>query len=180
MDADQLLDVLRAGQSSLQDVGAPSRSGVYAFYLNEDRALPTVSDAGDRPIYLGLSSNLAERQYATHFEAGKSGFSTLRRSLGALLREELNLAPRPRGTGASDTNYRCYRFDDSGEQRLSKWMQEHLHVAVQAVADPKELEAQLIALACPPLNLTLWRNPDAPAIKAARKACVEAARAERR
>jgi hypothetical protein len=89
----------------------------------------------------------------------------------------LGLQPRPRGIGASDSNYRCYRFDDAGEERLSQWMGVHLDVAVQPVPDPKWLERDLVAFARPPLNLTLWANPDAAAIKSARKACVAAARA---
>jgi hypothetical protein len=127
-------------------------------------------------LYLGLSSNLVQREFDTHFRAGQSGFSTLRRSLGALLKEELALTAIPRGTGASDTNYRNYRFADQGEQRLSQWMTTHLRVGVHAISDPAEIERELISLACPPLNLTGWANPAAADIKALRKACVEEAR----
>jgi hypothetical protein len=68
-------------------------------------------------MYVGMSSNLAERDEA-HFRTGGSGFSTLRRSLGALLKQELRLSARPRGTGSSAQNYRCYQFDDAGEEQL--------------------------------------------------------------
>jgi hypothetical protein len=132
------------------------------------------------PVYLGISGNLAQRDFDTHFTTGQSGFSTLRRSIGAILRDDLKLKPRPRGTGASDTNYRNYRFDDAGERSLTKWMTTNLLIGAEPIDEPKLIEKQLIALACPPLNLTHWANPDAPTIKAARKACVEAARETRR
>ena len=131
---------------------------------------------GGGPVYIGLSSNLAEREFDTHFVAGKTGFSTLRRSVGAILKEQLGLQARPRGTGASKTNYTNYRFDDTGEQQLSAWMHEHLRVAVEPMDDLNGVEADLIALAFPPLNLTNWPNPHAATIRALRKACVEEAR----
>jgi hypothetical protein len=49
-------------------------------------------------------------------------------------------------------------------------METNLPVGVQAVSEPREVEKELIALACPPLNPTLWSNPGA------RKACLEIAR----
>ena len=91
----------------------------------------------------------------------------MRRSLGALLTDELNLNARPRGTGTSKTNYTNYRFDEEGERRLSRWMREHLRVAVHAVSNPPEVEAELIAVAHPPLNLTGWPNPERAEIKRA-------------
>ena len=59
-------------------------------------------------------------------------------------------------------------------------MREHLDVAVQPIPETNDVERQLVAHACPPLNLTMWANLHAPAIKAARKACVELARAAER
>lgn len=168
---------LSAARSQLADLNAPAAPGVYAFFLRDPGALPGVDESADGIIYIGLSTNLAQRDVDTHFRAGQSGFSTLRRTLGALLIADLGLQPRPRGFGASDSNYRSYRFDEAGEERRSAWMRGHLDVALQPVADPKQLERALVAIARPPLNLTLWANPDAAAIKAARKACVAAARA---
>lgn len=102
-----------------------------------------------------------------------------RASLGALLRDELNLTPQPRGTGTSKTNYTNYRFDEAGERRLSEWMRQHLRVAVYAVSNPPELEPELIRAAHPPLNLTGWPNPERAEIKRARKQCADAARRRR-
>jgi hypothetical protein len=55
-------------------------------------------------------------------------------------------------------------------------MQHHLTVAVQPLPSPGAVERQLIAYARPPLNLTHWANPYAARVKAARRACVNAAR----
>lgn len=176
MNASELLDQLAAAQGPITDLEVPSEPGIYAIYLVPGHGVPGVHQPSGGPLYVGISSNLAQREFETHFAAGQSGFSTLRRSLGALLSSRFDLHARPRGKDASDSNYRCYRFDDEGEKRLSDWMEVALRVGVQPIARPKTIEKELIALACPPLNLTYWPNPDAPTIKAARKACVEEAR----
>jgi hypothetical protein len=179
-DAAQILDGLRGSAVAFEELRAPPAPGVYGFYLTSASAFPVISVPGDGPLYLGLSSNLAQREFDTHFQPGQSGFSTLRRSLGALLKDQLDLVVIPRGTGASDTNYRNYRFENEGESRLSEWMRAHLLVGVHPVDDPRALERELIGLARPPLNLTGWANSDAAEIKALRKACVEEARRTRR
>jgi hypothetical protein len=93
-----------------------------------------------------------------------------------LVKGELGLTAVPRGTGASKTNFTNYRFDDAGEQRLTKWMLTNLRVAVRAVDNPQTAEDELIALACPPLNLKGWANPDAAEVRALRKTCADEAR----
>jgi hypothetical protein len=85
---------------------------------------------------------------------GGTGFSTLRRSLGAILKAELRLVAIPRSAGASPTNARNYRFEEDGENRLSDWMRSNLAVAVRAVDDPDKVAGELVALLHPPLNLT--------------------------
>lgn len=179
MDVDALLITLGSDAGPISDLEAPSAPGVYALFLTPGARVPGVAQPGNGPLYIGLSSNLAQREFDTHFAAGKSGFSTLRRSLGALLLGQLDLKPVPRGRGTSDSNYRNYRFEMEGEHRLSAWMETNLRVAVHAVRNPKAIEPDLIRAACPPLNLTHWANPDAPALKGARAACVAAARGGR-
>jgi hypothetical protein len=175
-DADQLLDQLRGAAVRIHEVSAPNRSGVYAWFLDNDDVLAMLHLQHGEPLYVGMSPNLAQRSDETHFQSGQTGFSTLRRSLGALLKEDLCLKARPRGNGPSEQNYRCYRFDDSGEERLTHWMRRHLLVAVAPQSDPERVETELIALCQPPFNLTKWASPHAREIKALRKACVEEAR----
>lgn len=180
MTADDLLEALRATAAPLAEVAAPHEPGVYAWFLDCPSALPGLPNQGADPVYVGLSSDLAQREFDTHFRSGQSGFSTLRRSLGALLKDELGLSAQPRGTGSSESNYRCYRFDDAGEDRLTGWMHDHLRVGAHAWSQPAAIEKELIALAQPPLNLTGWPNPRAAEIKALRKACVQEARRDHR
>jgi hypothetical protein len=112
-----------------------------------------------------------------HFNHAHSGFSTLRRSLGAFLKERLALRAVPRGPGPSPTNVRNYRFESDGETRLTEWMRENLlyaHVPLnQEIADT---ERDLIRSTEPPLNLTGWPNPQKELIQDRRRACVEEAR----
>lgn len=178
--ADKVLVRLSDNARPLRELEAPTSPGVYAYFLAPGVSLPAVSNPGGDALYIGVSGNLAEREFDTHFAEGKTGFSTLRRSIGAILKEELNVRAHPRGTGASKTNFTNYRFDDSGERRLSAWMHECLHVAVEAVEEPAQLERELIALACPPLNLTGWPNPEGTTIKTLRKTCADEARRDHR
>ena len=151
---------------------------MYAWFLVEPAALAGLPDPGSRPLYIGWSRDLSENLH-THLRNGGSGFSSLRRSLGALLREELDLAARPRGRTAEDKNYRCYRFDEEGEQRLSEWMGRNLRVAIVEHADAEDAEDAenaLITLARPPLNLAGWANPHAPVIRSLGRICADEAR----
>jgi hypothetical protein len=175
-DPNALLERMYTEAKAPNDVVAPMASGVYAWFLDHPAALPTISSHSGSPIYVGLSSNLHERGDETHFRDGSTGFSTLRRSLGALLKSELDLQAEPRGTGASRQNYQCYRFDDAGEVRLTSWMLQHLRVGVAEHPAPDTIETALIVVGEPPLNLTKWANPHRATIKALRSECVAEAR----
>lgn len=108
---------------------------------------------------------------------GDTGRSTLRRTLGAILKDNLGLIarPRPGRNEPKQINFTNYDFEPEGDQRLTDWIGEHLKVSV-IVAKTEGHEKSLIAQHEPPLNLTDWRNPFAPEIKAARKACADEAR----
>jgi len=140
------------------------------------RPIPGISGHPDRPIYIGSSTNLAQREFETHFRSTATGFSTIRRTLGALLKERLGLVARPRGQGKTKQDFYCYRFELDGEDRLTDWMTGNIHVAVQPISDYISAERELTATAQPPLNLTGWANPDASEIKRRRKVCADEAR----
>jgi hypothetical protein len=150
---------------------------VYALFVTPPDGLPVDDVPKTGLAYIGKSGNLAEREFGTHFSVGASGFSTLRRSVGALMKGPLELMAIPRGTGTSDTNYRNYRFTEEGEQRLSAWMRDHLEVGIAEIPGVYgRAEEELIAWLEPVLCLKGWPNPQAPAIKALRAACVVEAR----
>lgn len=151
--------------------------GVYAYYVRDEQCLPGIDKGQDGLIYVGMTEQgLDARNHVTHKH---SGFSTLRRSLGALLKDKLDLRALPRSAGKSRSNTLCYRFDDEGEKALTAWMQENLLCAqIEVTNDVAASEADLISALQPPLNLKGWRNPDASEIKALRALCaVEAERA---
>jgi GIY-YIG catalytic domain len=166
-------------RASISLLDAPSLNGVYAIYLRSPEALEPFIEGRDGLIYIGLSTNLAEREFEQHFATGNTGFSTLRRSIGALLKTGLKLRAIPRSDGPSETNVRNYRFTPKGEDRLTDWMQGNLEVGVHASIHYDQLEDALVGSLKPLLNLTKWPNPQRKEIKRLRKVCADEARAFR-
>jgi len=176
--SEQILKHLTETAAPYDELEVPSAPGVDAWFLAEPRTLGDVGHIHAGPLYVGASRDLSQRVFDTHFAAHNTGFSTLRRSLGAILKEDLGLRCRPRGKGANEAAYTHYRFDDAGEERLCAWMRENLRVAVQRleVEDAKTRKAELIAVGCPPLSLKGWPNPDAATIRELLKVCADEAR----
>jgi hypothetical protein len=176
MTPEQVLAGLQERRCAIGDLTAEATGGVYALFLSLPGALPLFRLPELEPLYLGLSADLAQREFDTHFNSKQTGFSTVRRSLGAILKAQLGLTARPRGRSTSEQNLRCYRFQPEGEERLTQWMIENLEVSVQPEPDYKTVEKDLIRFACPVLNLTGWDNPYRAEIKALRKRCADEAR----
>jgi hypothetical protein len=111
-------------------------------------------------------------EVGNHFTHRHSGFSTVPRSLGAILKQQLGLEAEPRAPGPSPANVACYRFTEAGEQALTNWMRVHLECAFQVVEDgTRDLERQLIKELKPPLNLNGWSNPCRAWLRDLRKDC---------
>jgi hypothetical protein len=148
-------------------------AGLYALFLIDTTALPLITVGPSAVLYVGMTESSLEVR--NHFKHAHSGFSTLRRSLGALLIHKLALQPIPRAPGRSQSNITNYRFSDDGERCLTKWIEEHLAYGFAPVGqNVRDLERELIAELKPPLNLTAlgqWRNPDAAKIRGARREC---------
>jgi hypothetical protein len=98
MSAEKIIQKIKRTRAPLQDLHAPSLPGIYAIFLIADVPFP-VEPGQDGLIYVGSSGDLATRDFGTHFSSGQSGFSTLRRSIEAILKEELDLTAIPRGKG---------------------------------------------------------------------------------
>ena len=76
-----------------------------------------------------------------------------------------------------DSSDKNYRFAGDGEERLTAWMQRNLTYAIRPFnRDTQILERRLIRENAPPLNLTLWPNPQRAQIQALRKVCQEEAK----
>ena len=167
---------LARSRAAIEKLVVPAASGVYAIYLRAHGLLSPFEVGEGGLIYIGCSTNLSDREFEQHFSSDKTGFSTLRRSIGALLKRQLALRAIPRAPGISETNVRNYRFADDDEARLTSWMCAHLEIAVHSSAKYPELEDFLVSELQPLLNLTKWPNPDRAEIKRLRKVCADEAR----
>lgn len=158
----------------------PPAAGLYAVHgdQNASRDL-AISDIHDRPLYVGKAErSLVGRDVGTHFSTGKTGSSTLRRSIGALLADALGLraVPRSAGVGQGTANF---SFDVAGDQKLTDWMRAHLVLSVWVNRDGislDEIEGQVIKQLLPPLNLAKMGKFADPRVRAARAAMAAEAR----
>jgi hypothetical protein len=151
------------------DIPPFDEPGVYALFLINRTALPGLAVESE-VLYVGMTESSLEVR--NHFSHSNSGFSSPRRTLGALLKEKLKLKALPRASGPSITNVKNYRFSDDGEERLTAWMYSYLTYGLCPVgADVREIEGRLIKELEPPLNLTKWRNPQARQLRALRAGC---------
>jgi hypothetical protein len=159
----------------------PKEPGLYAFY-GDDHAWsglglnPTFEG---QPLYVGKAErSLNGRDVGTHFAAGKTGSSTVRRSLAALLVEELALVAVPRNLAKPDGSAN-FGLDAASEVRLSIWMEQRLSLATwskpeDAILD--EIETAVVRSLRPPLNLDKVGQPR-ERLREARKRMADIARA---
>lgn len=151
--------------------------GIYAWFLRNGTSLPGLPAGPNGLIYIGRSDNLADRELQQHLRNGQTPFSTLRRSLGALLKDALSLKAIPRRTPPqNDKDFVQFAFTKQGEESLTAWMCDNLTVGAVIRDDPRDIEALLIDKLRPVLNLQLWPNPNRTKLIALRKACSDEAR----
>lgn len=157
---------LLASRCKADRVAESSSSGIYALWL-DNGVLTGIEPADEGLLYIGMTeAGLTSRN---HFIHPSSGFSTLRRSLGAILKAELKLTAIPRSARSGRHHF---KFLPDGEQGLTNWMQTNLSYACAHLAsDVRKIERQLILDRRPPLNLTGWKNPQAQLVKSLRALC---------
>ena len=173
-DLRHIVKEIGSGPESITDANIPAKPAVYGIFAVIPDCLPTVQLSRTDFLYIGKSIDLASRG---HFQAGKTSSSTLRRTLGALLKQEMGLRANARGRGRDPKDFTNYRFDENGEQKLTEWMKANLQIGFSIVIDDiNEIEKRLVRYCEPVLNLTLWANPQAGKIKALRKTCANEAR----
>ena len=158
-------------------VAIPSKSGLYAIYLKESfpnghPPLPDGFHYAGALLYIGKTINLEER-ITGYFAKEYSGFSSVKRSIGALLKDKLNLTAIPRKDG--NTSEHCFTLD--GERDLNNWMQHCLKYQWIEEEYPKGAEEKLIAHCTPLLNIDGNRNqPLVPRLRKLRDICKEEAK----
>jgi hypothetical protein len=165
-DTESIWNELQKSRSRLAfvpDIGSP---GIYALFL-DDGELPGVNAGAHGLLYIGMTDSSLEAR--NHLRHKSSGFSTLRRSIGSILRTELGLLPILRSGGSSRGHF---KFAQDGEDRLTGWMVEHLSFGFAVLdQDRDKIETDLIRAFKSPLNLNKWKNPQAPSIKNLRRRC---------
>jgi hypothetical protein len=143
----------------------PAVSGLYAWFFREvpegvavqgcvtrdDATLLYVGIAPRAPSASGkISSRTLRTRIRQHYQGNASG-STLRLTLGCLLRERLGI--QLCRTGAKDR----LTFAE-GERKLSEWMAGNAFVCWVEHPRPWEIESQIITELHPPLNLAANRT----------------------
>ena len=148
----------------------PASCGLYGWYFRElpprvdgsgcvrrlRCALLYVGIAPSRPLgYNGRPTTQSLRSRIRIHYAGNAEGSTLRRSLGVLLRTKLKLQ--------ADLTRRSKSFGE-GEARLSDWMERNAYVSWIEYPEPWAIEKQVIEKLDLPLNLAhnrahpFWMN----------------------
>ena len=83
----------------------PHTAGCYILYADSDgmQYLGLPQENGLFVLYVGKAEDsIRERVSKTHLVSNRSGSSTLRRSLGAMLLKQLNLTPQPRSANTEE------------------------------------------------------------------------------
>ena len=175
----KIIDELKQGLTPFTTVYEfSSNPGIYAIgFIGEVFPFPTgenVVNNGDI-IYIGKTEKSQKsRDAQTHFKSGKTGSSTLRRSLGAILREDLGLQPIPRSK--TESRMRDYKFIEESEKQLTQWMMKNLSISFFEICEGKRLirntEIYIIQELKPILNLTHnSSNPFVSMLKELRAKC---------
>lgn len=159
----------------------PDQPGLYAIYGDPvawtELGLGTPTD--DRPLYVGKAEDsLLGRDLGDHFSSGKTGSSTLRRSIAALLHDSLGLRGRPRNTSKPD-HFDRYGLSPAHDAKLTAWMTSRLAIATWSAGRGAALagiEADVVRALLPPLNLTLISTEWTADIKARRAVMAAEAR----
>ncbi|WP_405938270.1 hypothetical protein OG338_17795 [Streptomyces sp. NBC_00726] len=160
----------------------PGAAGLYAVYGDLPAIRDLAAGTAGRPLYVGKAErSLAGRDVRTHFATGRTGSSTLRRTLAALLREPLGLRAVPRNVARPDGSAN-YSLESAGDERLTQWMHARLRLSVwtgPAGAVLDEAETAVLHALRPPLNLAKTGGRADPRVKSARAAMADEARAWR-
>ena len=158
----------------------PKSPGVYAWYFDEV-PLPLSTKKfhqwrGYNLLYVGISpckrtppsTRTLRFRMRDHF-AGNAEGSTLRKTLGCLLGDTLNIKLRCVGGGKRQT------FTNPGERELDKWMRQHARVTWAVMESPWLAEERLLMRVPLPLNLQGNAHPFRCTLEGIRKAAKEAA-----
>ncbi len=164
------------------DVDLPAKAGIYAFHVRSgklgDRVIDAVLKENHGCLYLGKATVGAgglHGRIRTHLRTGSTGRSSLRRSLGAALKNRLGIKaiPRPSRKAITRKAITNYAFAEPGDLALTQWMLRALELSFLVDEDPRAAECIWVPKLRPVFDLEgLWSNPAAGYIEnQLREAC---------
>lgn len=186
MDMEKIIKSLKERKTDFIKAKTFSKlPGIYAFfYIGNDFPVFGESVTKGQLIYIGKTESSQEkRNLKTHFTSGKTGSSTVRKSIGSLLCVQEKLVPIPRNdSDYKKGRYSHFKFDDPSEAVITQWMKDNLALSFYEFPKSKEsidkLETEIIQRLKPLLNID-HKNPENPyktKIKQLRKNCATLAR----
>lgn len=152
----------------------PDVAGLYAVHADPMvwQRLGLGGPPDDRPLYVGKAErSLASRDVNTHFGTGKTGSSTVRRTLAGLLATDLRLTACPRNV-EKPSHFANYGLELEGDARLTAWMVDNLRLATWASGNEDTLdliETAVLRHLVPPLNVAKVTTPWRAQVKLARR-----------
>ena len=177
----EIIESIKDSVTHLKELKSLTKEqGVYAFFVDSTNDLGKFGQP-DQIIYVGISEkNINIRDTESHLKTGQTGWSTLRRSLGAILKSKLNLTAQKRDKNPKKLRADKYKFDEPGEKKLTKWMEDNLRLGYWSTTNPmgrdklRDEEEQVILQLKPTLDLdrrTKKYNPLAEELDSLRKIC---------
>lgn len=165
MTTKEIIKFLRREETDFLQIKSFSKfPGIYAiFFIGDNFPLLGSSVSKHQIIYIGKTeSSQEERDAKTHFISGKTGSSTVRKSIGSLLREQENLNPIPRNSiDYQKGRYSHFKFDDNSEEKITNWMENNLALSFfeypKTKQEIEDLETEIIDGLVPILNIS--KNP---------------------
>lgn len=132
MNTQQIIEYFNNTKKKYSQINSFSQTaGIYAIFFSGN-SFPLFSQVKkEQLIYIGKTeSSQYKRDAKTHFATGKTGSSTLRKSICSILNEISPLNPIPRNEIDFQKGRRShFKFDNEAEETISKWMHENLSLA---------------------------------------------------
>ncbi|SFB71960.1 GIY-YIG nuclease family protein [Kaistella jeonii] len=169
MEVEEIINNLAQGEVKLSEIKTYSKlPGIYAlFFIGKKFPLENYKIPQNRIIYIGKTeSSQQSRDANTHFKSGKTGSSTVRKSVGALLSQTEQITPLIRSVSDIIAERKShFKFDNESEEKVTKWMVDNLAVSFYEYPESKIeidfMETQLIKKLKPVLNIDR-KNIDNP------------------
>lgn len=165
MTTKEIIELLKKKETDFLKTNSFSKfPGIYAFfYIGNDFPLLGETVSKHQIIYIGKTETSQEKRDAkTHFTSGKTGSSTVRKSIGSILCAQENLKPIPRNdSDYAKGRFSHFKFDNPSEIKITDWMENNLALSFYEYPKTKQeiedLETEIINELVPILNIS--KNP---------------------